>query len=166
MDNDIIEYTDENQYNAYDEYFSDEEIDHIISDNDDDKHSETNPYVGLKIKPPIRWTIIKIGRSILEVSTNGTIKPYRSLNIATEGTLLEGTPYRYYRVEESPNHYKNYFVHEIIWQAFYGTPSNEYRITHKPEYTNTYRKVYSNKLHNITLVRNIEVEAFKLNKSV
>ena len=161
MENDIIEYNDENDNDAY---YSDHDTYPIHSDAEDERQNDTNPYAVPKIRPSIRWTLIKIGSTILDVSTIGTIRPYRSSNIPTEGTILEGTPYRYYRVEEGPNKYNCYFVHEIVWQAFNGTPSDEYRIAHKPEYTTSYRKVYSNRLHNITLLKNKHIERFKLNK--
>lgn len=162
MDNDLNDYQDENEY---DDYYSDAETEKLNSDNEDDEYNrEYNPYAGLRQRPTIKWALIKIGKSILEVSSIGTIKPYRSINNPTEGIVLKGTPYRYYRVEENEGEFKNYYVHEIVWQAFNGTPSDDYEIRHKPEYTDQYRKIYSNKLYNITLIKKVNIIPFKLNK--
>jgi hypothetical protein len=163
MDNEYNDYQDENDY---DEYYSDAETERIYSDNEDEiNENEYNPYIGVRRRPNIKWSLIKIGKAILEVSSIGTIKPYRSINNPTEGIILEGTPYRYYRVEENEGEYKNYYVHEIVWQAFNGTPADEYEIKHKPEYTDNYRKIYSNRLHNITLVKKVDIVPFRLSKS-
>ena len=162
MDNEVHDYQDENEY---EDYYSDAETEKLNSDSEDEAYdTEYNPYVGLRRRPNIKWALIKIGKAILEVSSIGTIKPYRSIDNPTEGIILKGTPYRYYRVEEYEGEFKNYYVHEIVWQAFNGTPSDEYEIKHKPEYTDNYRKIYSNRLHNITLVKKVEIAPFKLSK--
>ena len=164
MDNELHDYPDDYDY---DEYYSDAETDKLNSDTEEEEYeSEYNPYIGIPRRPNIKWSLIKIGKAILEVSSIGTIKPYRSPDNATEGLELKGTPYRYYRVEEDVGEFKNYYVHEIVWQAFNGTPSDEYEIRHKPEYTNHYRKTYSNRLHNITLVKKVNIVPFKLNKPI
>lgn len=160
MDNEYNDYQDENEY---DEYYSDAETDKLNSDSEDEVYdNEYNPYVGLKKRPNIKWALIKIGKAVLEISSIGTIKPYRSLNNPTEGTILEGTPFRYYTVEEDKNVYKNYYVHELVWQAFNGTPPNDFEIRHKPEYIANYRKLYSNRLHNITLIKKINIDKLNL----
>lgn len=164
MDNELNDYQEETEY---DEYFSDEDGDVIYSEPDDeDIQNEYNPYLGLKVRPPIKWALIKLGTAILEISSIGTIKPYRSFNNSTEGTILEGTPYRYYKVEEGNNKYKNYYVHELVWQAFNGPPPPDYEIKHKPEYVEKYRKLYSNRLHNLTLVKKVEISSLQLTKYV
>jgi hypothetical protein len=146
-----------------DDYYSDGDSDHIHSDNDDDEqYIDNTAYFGFNKRPQIKWTLIKIGKSILEVSSIGTIKPYRSLDNASEGIILDGTPYRYYSVEEDKNKYVNYYVHEIVWQAFNGTPNEMYEIKHKPEYTAKYRKIYSNRLHNITIIPKVRITPLKL----
>jgi len=40
----------------------------------------------------------------------------------------------------------------------------DYEIKHKPEYTNKSHKIYSNRLHNITLVPKIKISQLKLNR--
>ena len=163
MDNELNDYQDDNEY---DDYYSDAETEKLNSDNEDEEfNTEYNPYIGLRQRPTIKWALIKIGKAILEVSSIGTIKPYRSLDNPSEGIHLKGTPYRYYRVEENNDEFKNYYVHEIVWQAFNGTPDDEYEIRHKPEYTEQFRKIYSNRLHNITITKKIDITPFRLNKS-
>jgi hypothetical protein len=156
-----IEYTEPADFDAVDEYHSDAESVVSTFDSDDDTHNE-NPYILVPCRPKIQWTLIKIGKSVLEVSSIGTIKPYRSLDISSEGTLLPGTPFRYYRIEEETGKFVNYFVHEIVWQAFNGYPTDDYEIRHKPEYTAKHHLIYSNRLHNITLVPKIRIMPLKL----
>jgi hypothetical protein len=133
-------------------------------DSDDESYNDKNPYILNPSRPNIKWELIKIGKSILEVSTNGTIKPYRSVDYASEGIVLQGTPYRYYRVETDIGKFVNYYVHEIVWQAFNGIPTNDYEIRHKPEYTAKNHRIYSNRLHNITVVRKIPITPLKLGR--
>ena len=150
-----------------DDYYSDGDSDHIHSDNDNDDYNNSdniNPYIVYPRRPPIKWALIKVGKAILEVSSIGTIKPYRSLETASEGLLLQGTPYRYYRIQEDTNKFVNYYVHEIVWQAFNGTPNDIYEIKHKPEYTAKYRTVYSNRLHNITLIPKVRITPLNLSR--
>jgi hypothetical protein len=152
----------EHEYLDNDEYYSEEEIYSEISDSDDEyeNQQQLNPYVPISQRPLIRWTLIKIGKEIFEISSIGRIKPYRSLEQSTEGILLQGTPYRYYRFAD-----KNYFMHELVWQAFNGLPLENFEIKHKPEYTSKYRKIYSNRLHNLTLLPKINIEPLKLDKT-
>jgi hypothetical protein len=153
----------DHEYIENDDYYSDEEIDYFeISDTEDEYDANTiNPYIPQCPRPSIQWTLIKLGKNIFEISTIGTIKPYRSLDKSTEGKVLKGTPYRYYSIEDV-----NYYMHELVWQAFNGMPSEDYEIIHKPEYTEKYRKIYSNKLHNLTIVEKIKMTPLKLDRSL
>jgi len=149
----------EPEYVENDDYYSEDEVLSVITDSDDENDIyQTNPYACESTRPRIRWTLIKIGKDVFEISTIGQIKPYRSLQQSTEGILLQGTPYRYYRFEN-----KNYYMHELVWQAFNGTPTDDYEIRHKPEYTAKYRKIYSNRLHNLLLIPKIKIIPLKLN---
>jgi len=159
-----VEYSEPAEYDNYEEYYSDGDSDHSLVDSDDETYNDKNPYILTPNRPTIKWNLIKIGTSFLEVSTSGTIKPYRSLEHASEGTLLQGTPFRYYRVEIDIGKFINYYVHEIVWQAFNGTPTDDYEIRHKPEYTAKNHRIYSNRLHNITVTRKIPITPLKLNR--
>jgi hypothetical protein len=156
-----MEYND-SEYIEYDDtYYSDEDVESVISESDEEYDQYIlNPYKPHIERPSVRWTIIKIGKEIFEISTYGHIKPYRSLEQSTEGILLQGTPFRYYRFQDNTK----YFMHELVWQAFNGTPMENYEIKHKSEYTNKCHKIYSNRLHNITLVPKIKISQLKLNR--
>lgn len=69
------------------------------------------------------------------------------LIVYIQGIQLQGTPFRYINV----NNYK-YFMHDLVWQTFYGVPEDGYVVRHKNEYTQLRpRKVYSNHLANLEL---------------
>jgi hypothetical protein len=160
-----MDHEEQEYYEHNDEYYSDDE-DYLNDIIDDDSDAEAayydNPYIPIIPRPSIQWSSLKLGMSIIEVSSYGTVKPYRSLQNSTEGSHLEGTPYQYYTVEVSPSKFHNYYIHELVWTAFYGPPTNEYMITHKPEYTKNANKIYSNCLHNITLLPKIEIQPLKI----
>jgi hypothetical protein len=146
-----------------DEYYSDDEIDTIISETDDEYESnDYNPYHIDLLRPPIQWKLIKIDKAVLEVSSYGTIRPYKSLEKSTEGKNYSGTPYRYYTIHTQEGKQFNYLIHEIVWQAFNGQPQPGYEIRHKKEYIEKYRKIYSNRLHNLELVKKIEITPLQL----
>jgi len=146
-----------------DEYYSDDEIDTIISETDDEYESnDYNPYHIDLLRPPIQWKLIKIDKTVLEVSSYGTIRPYKSLEKSTEGKIYSGTPYRYYTIYTQEGKQLNYLIHEIVWQAFNGRPPPEYEIKHKKEYLEKYRKIYSNRLHNLELVKKINITPLQL----
>ena len=86
----------------------------------------------------------------IEVSNTGKIKNERGE--ISEGIHLHGTPYSFFQIEFEKNKYINYYMHELVWQAFNGMPPVGWTIRHKNEYTRKPRKVYSNKLSNLTIV--------------
>lgn len=79
------------------------------------KSLEENP-----IHPPIEYENLKIGNTILEVSSNGKIKKANTLDRPTEGDSYLGTPYMTYNVEIEKGNIKMFFVHDIVWRAFCG----------------------------------------------
>lgn len=144
-------YDEETYYSDEDSY---EESEDSFSDIADGEYTEDNPYLPPRQLPIIRWAKIEIGKTKLDVSNMGRIKKSDSLYESTDGTLYEGTPYRIYNVEVEDNIYKNFFVHEIVWQAFNGTVPEGWKIIHKHEYTRHTHKIYSNRLACITIVKN------------
>jgi len=156
----------EHEYQETEEYFSDVEVDATYIESDDEyDHQNENPYLPDFIRPRLKWALIRLDKNVFEISSIGTIKHYRSLEKSTEGKNLEGTPYRYYSVQTKNGCQKNYYMHELVWQAFNGQPLENYEIKHKPEYTAKYRQLYSNSLHNLILVKKITISTinFQIN---
>lgn len=134
-----------------DDYYSDSDTG-SLRDEDESMDGYVYPdnisYDDVKIRP-VLMKRLKIGDAILHVFSNGAIRGDHFAD-TSYGMLLPGTPYRTYTVECHPNDYKTFFVHELVWQAFHGSPPNGWEVRHKPEYTMFARKMYSNALHHLT----------------
>lgn len=157
-----MEYEEQEPFEN-DEYYSDEDLDvNDIETDDEYDTNDNNPYQVDLLRPKIQWKLIKINRQVLEISTYGTIREYKTFDKSTEGKVYEGTPYRYYTIHTLEGKQINYFMHEIIWKAFNGQPPSGYEIRHKPEYLSKYRKIYSNRLHNLELVKKIEITPLQI----
>ena len=138
----------------YDDYYSDS--DHNSSYDDDDLYEGTsaNRYENItfddvKIRP-VHMKRLKIGDVVLHVFSNGAIRR-DSFENTSQGVSLAGTPFRTYTIEYQRNEFRTYFVHELVWQAFRGSPPNGWEVRHKPEHTAFARKVYSNALHHLDI---------------
>jgi hypothetical protein len=128
------EYYDSNDEDSYDE--GDEWT-------DDD---ECDPMLQAPYRSPVRWRQIRIGDTVLEVSSMGAVKPFDAefrlgYPMTSEGVQLAGTPFRTYTVE-----FATYYMHDIVYQAFYGKPPEGYEVRHVPAHTARPRSVYSNRL--------------------
>lgn len=153
------ENTDEdNVYN--DEYYdSCEDDDYDITGQDSEYENDLHddPLLDAPWRPSIRWKQIKIGEAVLEVSSYGQVRPFDSqfmlgIDLCTEGTRFPGTPYRTYTVEVEPHSYKTFFMHDLVYQAFYGKPPHGYEVRHVSSHTQKPRLVYSNRLGCLTIV--------------
>jgi hypothetical protein len=151
----INEYIDEEVYYSDDDSY---ESDEYVASDDEFDYIRDEPFLPVDILPsPVRWVVVSVDGVKLEVSNMGRIRQHNTLcNIyeSTEGIILHGTPYRIYQIQIEPGVYKNYYVHELVWQGFNGIPPNGWVIRHKCEYTQKARRTYSNKLANITIVQN------------
>lgn len=100
-------------------------------------------------RPPLLWKNIKLGDTILEVSSHGSIKPFRSLLNASEGFALPGTPYRTYPVEYKYGEMREHYVHDLVWLAFKGPVPKGWMVRHKIRCAASKHQkgVYSNALH-------------------
>jgi len=152
--------------NDYDTYYDDEkniiysdedEEEYILDYQDDLTHTDVSNDI-FNLPPPAKWSRIKIGKGIYEISSNGLIRPYNSLETSTEGVLVKGTPYRIYKIELSEGIYKNFYMHDLVWFAFNGLPPDGFEVRHKYEYTCKAKKIYVNKLYYLTLVKKVQVE--------
>jgi hypothetical protein len=119
----------------------------------DDTHVDEDPsdYVSI----PHVWKCIKLGVTILEVSNEGKVKPYKSLLQSSLGYAVAGTPYRCYPVEVTKGEWKNYYVHELVWHAFRGPVPPSWVVRHK-------RKSYTNALHNLTILEEAVTTPLKI----
>jgi hypothetical protein len=148
------DFTDTDEYNCEDEYYDSHEDD--IEDNDNESQSEydtTDPLASWNApwRPCVRWKQLRIGNSVIDVSSDGQIKPFGAelrvgYPLTSEGVRLSGTPYRTFTVELYHNEVRRYFVHDLVYQAFNGPPPLGYEVRHIAQYTNKPRKVYSNRL--------------------
>jgi hypothetical protein len=147
------DFTDTDEYHNDDEYYDscDEDTD---NDTDSQIDCDTSDPLGASNapwRPFIRWKQLRIGEAIIEVSSNGQIKPFGAelrigYPLATDGIQLPGTPYRIYTVEVSQRDVRRYFVHDLVYYAFNGPPPDGYEVRHIAQYANKPRKVYSNRL--------------------
>lgn len=137
-------------------YISDEESyyssDYESSESDDDQYEEDIIVPSVQTVFPIRWMTITLHSMKFDISNTGKIK-YQNGDI-TEGIRLNGTPYSFFQIQYEKDKFKNYYMHELVWEAFNGMPPAGWTIRHKAEYTRKPRKVYSNKLSNLTIVPN------------
>lgn len=146
---------DDHEYLDEDAYYSDEESYNSSDDFDVDSDielSDNNPYAPPHSPTVTRWMLIELEGVQLLVSNMGRVRHVNSLYDSCEGIHLHGTPFMIYQLQTAPGIFKNYLMHELVWQAFNGAPPDGWVIRHKYEYTRHTRKVYKNKLANITIV--------------
>ncbi len=122
----------------FDDVDSDEDIDEI-ADTQNDR----------LIKRTHIWRQLKINDYTIFVSSEGKIKYSDDplLHPVFEGLHYQGTPYRFIQINNC-----NYFVHDIVWKAFYGSPPTGWEVRHKHEYVSKKkRNIYSNHLANLSI---------------
>jgi hypothetical protein len=169
----------EAEYDAYYDSLEDEEP-YSESESDEDDIDYDDPFFQGPPRSVNRWTSIKIMDAILEVSSEGKVRPYNidmllGQPLATEGIHLKGTPYRTYTVEIEKGVFKQFYMHELVYHAFLGQPPKGYEVRHIPEHTDKPRKTYSNRLGCLTIapsgispmfVGDIKVSAVKSTRDV
>ena len=149
---------DENVYaDEYYDSFDDENNDNFNEDSDGDLDGNDDPLLAAPWRPVVRWKQVRLGEAVLEVSSHGHVKPFGTgvtvgVPCSTEGVRLLGTPYRTYTVEVEPHHFKTYYMHELVYQAFNGPPPDGFEVRHVPEHTHKKRTVYANRLGCLTIV--------------
>jgi hypothetical protein len=144
IDTEVYEWHDEDWLDIEDETDIDDSLSQDY-DTEDDNDGRDNEF-GTRQRP-ILWTEVRLDGEIWQVSSTGKYKKYDSLDLASEGIQLHGTPYRYATIAN-----KRYFMHELVWHAFYGDPPDGWEVRHKSEYTSLRpRRVYSNHIANITI---------------
>jgi hypothetical protein len=142
---------------AYDENYDDEEFctdeeeDDALSFDDNPLEEGTDNFENLN-PPPEQWRSMKVGDTIVEVSTHGRVKSEANRAVfvaATEGLPCAGTPYRLCPViiDSQP---RNVFMHDLVWRAFREDPPEGWCVRHvaRPRKDG----FYSNALRNLTLL--------------
>lgn len=107
-------------------------------------------------RPIERWEQVKIGNKVLNVSSSGKYREHDDsiFTPSITGVKMHGTPYRYTVINT-----KIYYMHDLIWQTFYGPPPAGWEVRHKEEYTTyTKSKVYSNRLSNLDIYPKVVTE--------
>lgn len=96
---------------------------------------------------PTQWNTLQIGMTQLLVSNTGYLRrvsdPFWCL---TKGVPLTGTPYTYVMLEIEPHTTSMFFVHELVWRAFYGDVPRGWEVRHKPHVPLEYTREYPNEL--------------------
>lgn len=103
---------------------------------------------------PIHMKRVKIGDAVLCVFSNGAVRQHDFHN-TTFGISLAGTPYRTFTLEYQKNDFRTYYIHELVWKAFHGSPPQGWEVRHRPEYTMHAHKMYSNALHHLTTLPSV-----------
>lgn len=94
----------------------------------------------------VRWTHLRLGETIIEISTEGQVKAPGLFQPASSGLPYAGTPYRVLGVELTPGAYQQYFIHDLVYQAFLGVPPPGWDVRHRTaNYSN-------NALSNLTIL--------------
>lgn len=113
--------------------------------------SFNNGAFAVSVSPPTVWKLLKVGETILHVSSAGKVKPYQSIFLAYEGFQVMGTPFRSIPVTDRDGNTAHMYMHELVWRAFHGPPPDGWEVRHKYAYTCVPRRTYSNALCHLTL---------------
>lgn len=120
---------------------------------DDHEHTELRPGdtrgcdISVPLSPPMEWKYMRIGQTIIEVSSYGLVKPYKDLFASSTGIHLPGTPYRVYQIEG-----ENYMMHQLVWRAFHGPVPEGWEVRHADHYVRFQKhRLYSNALWNLSI---------------
>ena len=153
------DYDEGDEYSHQDDYYDSHDDDDLddYCESDGDDVGANDPLLDAPWRPVVRWTEVKIGEAILDVSSEGKVKPHGhelvlGEPLATEGVRLPGTPFRTYTVEIERGSYKTYYMHDIVYQAFHGKPPPGYEVRHVAQHTMKPRSTYSNRLGCLTIV--------------
>lgn len=113
---------------------------------------------------PFQWKPLTIGDTIINVSNTGAIQYPDSIFHITYGNPVPGTPYRCIAIKLDKNHYRNYYVHDLVWMAFNGDIPNGWEVGHKNRIydESLFNNYYKNDLEHLDIYMNIVSREFIL----
>ena len=101
---------------------------------------------------PTQSKLLTIGEQSLRVFNTGAIQYSESIFDVTYGTPVLGTSYRSVPIKMGPNDYKNIYIHELVWRAFYGSVPEGWRVGHVDKSTHfDSNYCYDNHLNNLDI---------------
>lgn len=112
-----------------------------------------NGVFAVPTSPPIVWKLVKVGQTILHVSSTGRVKPYQSLFLACEGYQVPGTPYRSFPVTHENGDPAHIYMHDLVWRAFHGPPPDGWQVRHS---RCVGKRTYSNALSNLAIYPSLD----------
>ena len=117
-----------------------------------------------KTQIQFQWKSITIGDTTLQVSNTGAIQYPDSIFHITYGNPVPGTPYRCIAIKIAANHYRNYYIHDLVWIAFYGDIPNGWEVGHKERICDDtqFNDCYKNDLEYLDIYTNIVSREFIL----
>lgn len=139
----------------YDEW--DEEDDYTDEDLSSEEYYEEDVYQHDPIlsaedmSPQVEWRQLLLGKERYEVSNTGKIRLYGKMWTLTEGLHKTGTPYRTYPIMMDDGTIYHKYVHEMVYEAFYGSPPVGWEVRHKND--EVVERIYSNDLENLEIYR-------------
>lgn len=108
------------------------------------------------------WKPLTIGETTLQVSNTGAIQYPDSIFNITYGNPVSGTPYRCVAIKVAKNHYRNYYIHDLVWMAFNGDIPNGWEVGHKERIHDEtqFNHYYKNDLEYLDIYTNIVSREF------
>lgn len=106
-----------------------------------------------------QWVFLSVGDTKLRVFNTGAIQYPDSIFNVTYGTPVPGTPYRTVCIKVAPNDYQNFYVHQLVWNAFHGKVPNGWVVGHKDRTTDFDSSYcYNNHIDNLDIYMDIVSE--------
>jgi hypothetical protein len=148
-------YPDYDDYDAFDDWddefeeYSDEDL--VSEEYHEEDIYQNDPILTREdMSPPVEWRELYMGKGHYEVSNTGKIRVYGKLCAITGGNHKIGTPYRTFPIERNDGTVQNKYVHEIIYEAFYGEPPAGWEVRHN-NIVMEGGSIYSNALENLEI---------------
>lgn len=99
----------------------------------------------------VEYAVLRIGVTTLVISSDGRIRKARDLFASSMGYAYPGTPYRTYVVEVEKDKMEEYFVHDLVWRAFYGEPPEGWEVRHTLWEAKKGQEFYDNSLETLQI---------------
>ena len=118
------------------EFSDDAPVDEWEFDEEVASHGEPGDFTDESVQSTAstnKWAPLRLGEARISVSSLGAIRiPPAPFQMVDYGIPYIGTPMRTVRIEVAPKEFYNFFVHELVWQAFNGDIPDGWEVRHKP----------------------------------